>query len=82
MISFVDTICYVSKIMTKKMNLMILHNSGIDYSRMLLFVLGFRVYWKIEPSSRASGNIWFTAGLQSGDVTVVKKKSDVKDLNF
>ena len=28
-------------------NLMILDNSDIDYSRMLLFVLGFLVYWKI-----------------------------------
>ena len=31
---------------------MILDNSGIDYSRMLLFVFGFLVYWKIEPFSR------------------------------
>ena len=35
----------------KKSNLMILDNSAIDYSRMLLFVLGFLVYWKIEPNS-------------------------------
>ena len=35
--------------MTKKSNLMILDNSGIDDSRMSLFVLGFLVYWKIEP---------------------------------
>ena len=34
--------------MTKKSNLMILDNSGIHYSRILLFVLGFLVYWKIE----------------------------------
>ena len=34
--------------MTKKSNLMILDNPGIDYSRMLLFVLGFLVYWKIK----------------------------------
>ena len=27
---------------------MILDNSGIYYSLMLLFVLGFLVYWKIE----------------------------------
>ena len=33
--------------MTKKNNLMKLDNSGIDYSRMLLLVLGFLVYWKI-----------------------------------
>ena len=49
MVSFVDTICYVSKIIyDKKSNLMILDSSGIDYSRMLLFVLDFLVYWKIE----------------------------------
>ena len=30
-----------------------LDNSGIDYSRMLLFVFSFLVYWKIEPNSRA-----------------------------
>ena len=59
MVSFIDTIWYVSKIMTKKRNL-IFDNSGTDYSRMLLFVLGFLVYWKIEPNSRASGNTWFT----------------------
>ena len=28
---------------------MIVDNSGIDYSRMLLFVLGFLVYLKNEP---------------------------------
>ena len=60
MVSFVTTICYVSKIMTKKSNLIVLDNSGIDYSRMLLFVLGFPVYWKIESNSLASGNTWFT----------------------
>ena len=37
---------------------MILENSGIDYSQMLLFVLSFLVYWRIEPNSRASGNTW------------------------
>ena len=52
---------------------MILDNSGIDYSRILLFVFGFLVYWKIEPNSRASGNTWFTTSLQSGHVKVVKK---------
>ena len=36
--------------MTKKSNLMILDDYGID---MLLFVFGFLVYWKIEPNSRA-----------------------------
>ena len=32
---------------------MIHDNSGIDYSRMLLFVFAFLVYWKIEPNSHA-----------------------------
>ena len=59
MASFVDTICYVSKIIRQK-KIMILDNSGIDYSRMLLYVIGFLVYWKIEPNSHASGNTWFT----------------------
>ena len=36
---------------------MILDNSGIDYSRMLLFVVGFLVYWKIEPNSRALNKV-------------------------
>ena len=53
-------------------NLMILDNSGIYYSRMLLFV--FLVYWKIEPNFRASGNTWFATWLQSGHVKVVKKQ--------
>ena len=59
--------------MTKKINLMILDNSGIDYSRMLLFVLGFLVYFKIEPNSGTFGNTWFTTCLQIGHVKVVKK---------
>ena len=46
--------------MTKKSNLMILDNSAIDYSLMLLFMLGFLVYWKIKQNSRGSGNTWFT----------------------
>ena len=62
---------------------MILDNSGIDYSRMLLFVLGILVYWKIEPNARASGNTWFTTWLQTGHVKVVwKTKCDLKDNNF
>ena len=37
----------------KKMsNLMVLDNSGIDYSGVLLFVFCFLFYWKIEPNSR------------------------------
>ena len=51
--------------MTKKSNLMILDNSGRDYSRMLLFVFVFMVYCKIEPNSRTSGNTSFTTWLQS-----------------
>ena len=43
--------------MTKKSNLMILDNSGIDYPRMILFVLGFLVYWKIEANSHAFSGI-------------------------
>ena len=27
------------------------NDTGIDYARMLLFVLGFLVYWKISPNS-------------------------------
>ena len=82
--SFADTICYVSKtIWQKNINLMILDNSGIDYSWMLLFALGFLVDWKIEPNFRASGNTWFTTWLQTGHVKVVRKtKCDVKDNNF
>ena len=62
---------------------MILDNSGIDYSRMLLFVLGFLVYFKIKPNSRASGNTWFMAWLQTGHVKVVRKtKCDIKYNNI
>ena len=61
---------------------MILDNSGIDYSRMLLFMPGFLVYWKIEPNSRASGNNWFRTWLQTGHVKVFRKtKCDFED-NF
>ena len=77
-----NLLCF-EKNMTKKSNLMILDISGIDYSRMLLFVLGFLVYWKIEPNSRASGNTWFTTRLQTGHVRVVRKtKCDAKENNF
>ena len=49
MVSFVDTIYYVSKnIWQKKSNLMILDNSGIDHSWMLLFVLGFLFTGKLN----------------------------------
>ena len=60
---------------------MILENSVIDYSRMLLFVFGFLVYWKIEPNRIVEienwklNHAWFTTWLQSGHVKVVKKQS-------
>ena len=77
-----NLLCFENN-MTKKSNLIILDNSGIDYSRMLLFVLSFLVYWKIEPNSLASGNTWFMTWLQTGHVKVViKTKCDVKDNNF
>ena len=44
----------------KTNNLMIPDNSSTDYARMLVFVFGFFVYWKITTNSRASGNTWFT----------------------
>ena len=77
-----NLLCFENN-MTKKSNLMILDNSGIDYSRMLLFMLGFLVYWKIEQNSRDSGNTWFTTWLHTGHVKVVRKtKCDVQDNNF
>ena len=67
---------------------MMLDNSGIDYSRMLLFVFGFLVFWKIEPNSRSFSCLrqhlvtWFKT-LQIGHVKVVKKtKCDVIENNF
>ena len=64
-------------------NLMILDNSGIHYSRMLLFKFGFLLHWKTEPTIRTSGNTWFTTWLESGHVKVVKKtKCDIKYNNF
>ena len=36
---------------------MVLDNSGIDYSLLLLFMLGFLVNWKIEPNSHAFSRI-------------------------
>ena len=56
---------------------MILDNSGIDYSRMLLFVLGFLVYWKIELNSRASGN---THGLRLDYKPVTSKLSEKQNV--
>ena len=61
---------------------MILDNSGIDYSRMLLFVFGFLVQWKIEPNSRACCNNWFKTRLSSGHIKVVKKQYDITNNNF
>ena len=51
-----NLLCFENN-MTKKSNLMILDNSGIYCSRMLLFVFGFLVYWKIEPNSHAFSRI-------------------------
>ena len=55
---------------------MIPDNSGIDYARMLLFVFGFLVYFKIAKilaPSLAAGNTWFTTWLQIGHLNAVKK---------
>ena len=49
---------------------MILDNSGIDYLRMVLFLFGFLVNWKIEPNSCELNSL---TSLQSGQVKVVKK---------
>ena len=68
-----NLLCFENNI-TKKSNLMTLDYSRIYYSRILLFVVGLLVYWKIEPNSRPSGNTWFTNWLQTGHVKVVKKK--------
>ena len=76
--SFVDTI-YVWKIIWQKIrNLMILDNSGVDYSRMLLFVFGFRVYWKIEPNSRAFSRLRQHLLYKQLDYKVVKSKLSKK----
>ena len=62
---------------------MLLDNYGVDYSRMLLFMFGFLVYWKIEPNTLTYGNTCFTTCLQSGHVKVAKEtKCDVTDKNF
>ena len=51
---------------------MILDNSGVDYSRILLFVLGFLVYWKIESCILAHPA---TRGLQLDFKAVTSKLS-------
>ena len=65
---------------------MILDNSGIDYSRILLFVLGFLVYWKIEPNSHAFSRIRqhvVNDLISKRSHQIVKKtKCDVTDNNF
>ena len=53
---------------------MILDNSGIDYSRMLLFV-GFLIYWKIEPNSHAFTAHPATRGLRLDFKEVTSKLS-------
>ena len=49
-------------------NLIILDN----YTRMLLFLFGLPVYWKISQKCSAFVNTWLTTWLQSGHVNVVK----------
>ena len=68
--------------MIKKSNLVILDNSGIDYSQILLFLLGFLVYWKIEPNSHASGNTGLRLDYQSVMSKLSKKKCEIKEHNF
>ena len=69
-----NLLCFENN-MTKKCNL-ILDNSGIDYSRMLLFVFGFLVHWKIELNSRASGN----TGLRLDYKPVTSKLSEKQNV--
>ena len=71
--------------MTKKSNLMIFDNSGIDYSGMLLFVFGFLVYSKIEQNSLAFSRLWHNTVydlITKRSRQSCKKKCDVKDNNF
>ena len=56
---------------------MIVDNYCLDYSRMLLFVLGFLVYWKIEPNSRAS---IATPGLRLNYKPVTSKLSEKQNV--
>ena len=62
--------------MAKKIILLILGNSGIDYLRMLLFRLGFLVYWKIEPNSRTLA----TPGLRLDNKPVTSKMSEKQNV--
>ena len=64
-----NLLCFENN-MTKKSNLMILDNSGIAYSRMLLFVLLFLVYCKIEPNFHA-----FSRFLQHVIYDLISKRS-------
>ena len=62
---------------------MILNNSGIDHSRMLLLMFFFLVYWEIQPNSCATDNTWFMTWLQSGHIKIVKKTiCDVEEDNL
>ena len=65
---------------------MILDNSGIDYSQILLFVLGFLVYWKIEPNShtfsRIRQHVVYNLISKQSHLNCKKKKCDVTDNNF
>ena len=66
---------------------MILDNSAIDYSRMLLLVFYFLVYKKIEPNYRqrllappATPGLRLDYNADKSKLS--KKKCDVKDNNF
>ena len=71
---------------TKKSNLMILDNSGIDYSQMLLFVFSFLVYWKIKQNSHAFSRIRqhvvYDLISKRSHLNCKKTKCDVTDNNF
>ena len=54
---------------------MMLDNSDIDYSRMLLFVFGFLVYWKIKPNFRASGNTGLRLDYKAATSKLSKKQN-------
>ena len=60
---------------------MTLHNSGIDYSRVLLFV-----YWKIEPNSHAFSrvrqHVVYDLISKRYHLNCQKTKYDVTDNNF
>ena len=50
--------CLENSMTKKNCNIMILDNSGIDYTWMLLIVFGFLVYLKISPNSGEFPRLW------------------------